>query len=103
MVLNIWNHDGRYDNRLVIVVMNNYTTKIGLWSESSFIITLTKGATIRRWGTTKGIGEIQTGGPTKSTVLDHTPESSFHEDKIQSIFPVSAKAEASWRKALKIS
>ena len=33
-------------------------------------IELTNAHVIRRWGTTKGLGEIALGGPTKQTVLD---------------------------------
>ena len=33
-------------------------------------VTINQAQCIRRWGTTKGLGEIAANGPTKSTVLD---------------------------------
>lgn len=33
-------------------------------------ITISNAATIRRWGTSKGLGEIAANGPTSATVLD---------------------------------
>lgn len=38
---------------------------------------LENAAVIRRWGTTKGLGEIATNGPTKDTILDPTPTQTF--------------------------
>lgn len=34
---------------------------------------------VRRWGTTKGLGEIAAAGPSASTVLDPAGEVQFHE------------------------
>lgn len=35
-------------------------------------VQLSNASVIRRWGTTRGLGEIALGGPTSSTVLDKT-------------------------------
>ena len=40
--------------------------------------TLKNASNIRVWGTTKGLGEIATGGPTKDTKLDPLPDVHFH-------------------------
>lgn len=37
------------------------------------------GSVIRRWGTSNGLGEIATGGPTENTKLDAAPTIRFHE------------------------
>jgi len=37
---------------------------------------------IRRWGTTAGLGEIATGGPTADTVLDPQPTTRVHELRV---------------------
>lgn len=37
--------------------------------EGDWVI-ITKASTIRRWGTTKGLGELAASGPLKNTVLD---------------------------------
>ena len=34
---------------------------------------------IRRWGTTRGLGEIAAAGPTPNTKMDPIPETRFHE------------------------
>jgi hypothetical protein len=39
---------------------------------------LENAAVIRRWGTTKGLGQIAENGPTSSTVLDKAPPIRFH-------------------------
>ncbi len=46
---------------------------------------------VRRWGTTKGLGEIAENGPTKDTILDKTPTIKFHENQL--IFSISCKEE----------
>jgi hypothetical protein len=43
---------------------------IGEYAEEGDRVVLTNARCIRRWGTTKGLGEIAEGGPTEKTVLD---------------------------------
>lgn len=42
-------------------------------------VVLNNAQVVRRWGTTKGIGEIATGGPTRETVLDPCGTVRVHE------------------------
>ena len=41
------------------------------------LVQLSDASVIRRWGTTKGLGEIALKGPTKNTVLDPCGNCSF--------------------------
>ncbi len=42
-------------------------------------IVIDNASIIRRWGTSKGLGEIAAGGPTKTTVLDQAGTIRVHE------------------------
>jgi len=62
-----------------IIVLQRGWVVIGELEKKGTYFKLTKGATIRAWGTSKGLGEIALNGPTKNTILDDLPESVFHE------------------------
>ena len=53
-----------------IVIAQRGWIFIGDVERSGDDVTITDAKCIRRWGTTKGLGEIAKSGPTKSTVLD---------------------------------
>ena len=58
------------DKRIVIlpygwVMIGNYSV-----NPETKETTLTDASVIRRWGTTRGLGEIAISGPTKDTILD---------------------------------
>lgn len=55
---------------LCIVIADRGHVWVGTVERGPELTYLRKGATVRQWGTTKGLGEIADGGPTKSTVLD---------------------------------
>lgn len=59
---------------------------------------LTDASVIRRWGTTKGLGEIAENGPTDNTVLDRCPPATFHELTV--VFTLDC-AEEKWASALR--
>lgn len=54
-----------------IVVLDRGWVFVGDVEESEDRIVITKCRNIRRWGTTKGLGELRT-GPTNDTMLDET-------------------------------
>lgn len=58
---------------------------------------LTKSAVIRRWGTTKGLGELRT-GPTDNTVLDPSGVVRFHP--LTTVLRIDCDADA-WAEILK--
>ena len=62
-----------------IVVLQRGWVVVGRFSQEGSECLLTEASIVRRWGTTRGLGEIAEGGPTKSTVLDATPDLHFHE------------------------
>ena len=58
------------DSEIKIVFLQRGNVLVGRLSREGDMCTLSDASVIRRWGTTKGIGEIARGGPTESTVLD---------------------------------
>lgn len=62
-----------------IVVLQRGWVVVGNYRKDGSEVVVSGGGVIRRWGTTKGLGEIATGGPTDSTIIDRTPEIRAHE------------------------
>lgn len=62
-----------------IVVLQRGWVAIGEYYQDGAECTLTNAKIIRQWGTTKGLGELATGGPTSKTVLDPCPTLRFNE------------------------
>jgi hypothetical protein len=55
---------------VTIAVLDRGWVFVGRLTRNDDGITLEKAACIRRWGTTKGVGELALRGPQSSTVLD---------------------------------
>lgn len=53
-----------------IVVLHRGWVVVGDLAKDGNEIVLSNASVVRKWGTTKGLGEIALNGPTKSTVLD---------------------------------
>jgi hypothetical protein len=80
-----------------IVILQRGWVKVGRFFQDGVNCRLENCSTIRRWGTTKGLGEIADGGPTKDTILDKEPTCRFHELTI--IATIDCE-EAKWSKYL---
>ena len=81
-----------------ICVLHRGWVLVGGYSRQGDFITLENPYVIRRWGTTKGLGEIAIEGPKSGTLLDKELECEFHIAQcIRTI-----KCEVSeWKKHLK--
>jgi len=53
-----------------IVIAQRSWIFVGDVERSGDDVTITNAQCIRRWGTTKGLGELAKNGPTKNTILD---------------------------------
>ena len=62
-----------------IVILQRGFVFVGRFSQDGSGCKLSQASCIRVWGTTRGLGEIATGGPTNKTVLDPCPDVRFHE------------------------
>ena len=62
-----------------IVILQRGWVFIGKYFENGDKCRLENSSVIRNWGTTKGLGELASGGPTSSTKLDPTPTVEFHK------------------------
>lgn len=62
-----------------IVILQRGWVAVGDYAKTGSEVTLSNASVIRRWGTTKGLGEIAANGPTENTVLDPTPTVRVHE------------------------
>ena len=58
------------DSEVRIVLLQRGNVLVGYHSRSGDDCKLERASVIRRWGTTKGLGEIASGGPTADTILD---------------------------------
>lgn len=67
------------DGGVKIVILQRGWVAVGRFSQRGTQCKLSGGATIRRWGTTNGLGQLATEGPTSSTVLDRCPDIEYHE------------------------
>ena len=63
-----------------IVILPRGWNMIGHFSQEGSKCKLEKAAVIRRWGTSKGLGELAMSGPLSNTILDPCPlPVEFHE------------------------
>lgn len=53
-----------------IVVLHRGHVVVGRYSRDGSEVVIRDASVIRRWGTTRGLGEIAANGPTPNTVLD---------------------------------
>lgn len=61
-----------------IIVLHRGWVLIGNVTIDGDIVHITDCGNIRRWGTTKGLGEIAKSGPTDETVIDPQPSTRVH-------------------------
>ncbi len=62
-----------------IVVLQRGWVVIGWLYQLGSQMRLCGASVIRRWGTTRGLGQLAAEGPTENTTLDRSPEIRFHE------------------------
>lgn len=62
-----------------ICVLQRGWVVVGDFEQQGSECTVTNGSVIRRWGTSKGLGELATEGPKAETILDPIPKANFHE------------------------
>ncbi len=82
------------DGRWAIVVCERGFVLVGTIHKSDDYWVICNCSTIRRWGTTKGLGEIARGGPTTETILDEQPETTVHELRVVQIISCN---ESNWQ------
>jgi len=73
-----------------IVIAQRGWVFVGDVERSGDDVTINNAKCIRRWGTTKGLGEIAMNGPTKSTVLDDIGTVRLHELAVVASLDVEA-------------
>jgi len=80
-----------------IVVLQRGWVVVGHFEEVGDEVVVTNSSVIRRWGTTKGLGELVNGPIKNKTVLDAAGEVRAH--KLAVVMTVKCNEEA-WSKAL---
>ena len=61
-----------------IVILNRGWVVVGDYSEEGENGLLENASVIRKWGTTKGLGELAEKGPLSDTILDSSPDIRFN-------------------------
>ncbi len=62
-----------------IVILQRGWVVVGDFTQDGSQCVINNGSVVRRWGTTKGLGQLANDGPTGSTELEPIPETTFHE------------------------
>ena len=86
------------NGELKIVILQRGWVMVGKLERNGSDCKLHNAAVLRKWGTTKGLGELAQNGPTKDTVLDKT-HGVVEFDYLTVVAAVACK-EASWEKKL---
>ena len=81
-----------------IVILDRGWVVVGWVAISGDDVTIEKASVIRVWGTTKGIGEIASGGPTKDTILDPAGVCRAHKGSVVMYIDCD---ESKWREVLR--
>ena len=68
-----------------IVVLDRGWILVGHLEQDGDWFLMINCSVVRRWGTTKGLGELAECGPLKDTILDKQPLTKFHRDQIKMI------------------
>ena len=84
-------------SKVKIVILQRGWVFVGKFSQEGSKCTLTSAKNIRTWGTTKGLGELASDGPTSSTKLDDVNDVSFHELTVVATIDCDDKV---WSKSL---
>lgn len=79
-----------------IVILQRGWVVVGQVSQTENEVTIEKASVIRRWGTTKGIGEL-VNGPLPNTVLD--PAGTVKAHPLSVVMAIDADTDG-WKKAL---
>lgn len=77
-----------------IVILNRGWVVMGEYSEKGDDCTLTNASVIRKWGTTKGLGELAENGKLPDTILDANPN--IHFNKLTMVARMDVNEEA-WK------
>jgi hypothetical protein len=80
-----------------IVILQRGWVVVGDYSERGSKVFVERAKVIRRWGTTRGLGEIAAGGPTPNTTLDPAGHVEAHELAV--VATMTCEAER-WNAAL---
>ncbi len=81
-------------SQVKIVVLQRGWVVVGLYSHTATEATLENAATIRVWGTTKGLGELALDGPTSSTKLDKA--GTIHFERLTTVLIIDVKDSNKW-------
>ena len=76
-----------------IVVLDRGFIVVGRVSIDGSYVVIDDCSCVRRWGTTKGLGELASCGPLVNTVLDPQPRTRVHELQVVQIIDCE---EAKW-------
>lgn len=83
--------NGRVEHGVQIVVLDRGFVYVGEVVTDGEWVYITRAVNVRRWGTTKGLGEL-VGGPTRETVLDAAGSIRVPFHALQHLIAVEASA-----------
>jgi len=68
-----------------IVVLDRGFVVVGRVQKSGCYMVINDCSCVRKWGTTKGLGQLASSGPLENTVLDPQPQTKVHELQVVQI------------------
>lgn len=89
-----WVRKSKTNSNVKIVVCDRGFVLVGRVRFDNNYIMITDCHCVRAWGTTRGLGEIASSGPTESTKLDKQPTTRVHELQVVQMIDC---VEGSWK------
>lgn len=83
--------------KIAIVILQRGWVMVGRLKTAGDLVTLTSACVVRRWGTTRGLGQLAADGPTPSTILDAVGTVTAHQ--LTTVAVVECNADV-WGKVL---